>query len=105
MKSSQINELIRKNGREQEILTCLEELSELSQVISKCERNRLGDEYSKDDLDNMHEEIADVLNCIRVLKHLFNLDSNRIKAWQNEKDRRTVKRYELWNGKKGKKSC
>lgn len=83
MKSSQINELIRKNGREQEILTCMEELSELTQAISKCERNRLGDEYSKEDLDNLHEEVADVLICIRTLKHLFNLDSNRIKAWQN----------------------
>ena len=105
MKSSQINELIRKNGREQEVLTCMEELSELIQAISKCERNRLGDEYSKENFDNLHEEIADVLICIRTLKHLFKLDSNRIKDWQNQKEKRIVKRYELWTGKKEKKTC
>ena len=95
MKNSQIKALIEKNGRQSEILVCTEELSELIQAISKCERNRLGDDYSKNDLDNLYEEIADVQITIKLLKQLFRLDPNRIQAWQRRKEQRTIKRYDL----------
>ena len=95
MKKSQIKELIEKNGRQSELLVCTEELSELIQAISKCERNRLGDDYSKNDLDNLYEEIADVQIVIKLLKQLFRLDPSRIQAWQRKKEQRTVKRYGL----------
>lgn len=95
MKKSQIKALIEKNGRQSELLVCTEELSELIQAISKCERNRLGDDYSKNDLDNLYEEIADVQIVIKLLKQLFRLDPNRIQAWQRKKEQRTVKRYGL----------
>lgn len=95
MKKSQIKTLIEKNGRQSELLVCTEELSELIQAISKCERNRLGDDYSQNDLDNLYEEIADVQIVIKLLKQLFRLDPNRIQAWQRRKEQRTVKRYGL----------
>lgn len=95
MKSSQINKLIEKYGRETSVFVCMEELGELIQAISKCERSRLGDQCAENDIDHLCEEIADTLICIRKLKLLYKLDSNRIKAWQNKKEKRTVKRYKL----------
>lgn len=95
MKNRHIVALIEKNGRESEALTCMEEPAELIQAISKCERNRLGDEYAEGDIDNLCEEIADVMICFRLLKSLYKLDPNRIEAWRVEKEKRIMKRYRL----------
>ena len=95
MKSSQINKLIKRNGRETEVLTCMEEPSELIQAISKTERSRQGDTFAPENLDNLYEEIADTMICIRILTHLYKLDANAIKAMQRKKEKRLVDRYKL----------
>lgn len=95
MKEKQIKKLIAKNGRQVEVFVCMEELGELIQAISKCERGRLGDRFSAGDIDHLCEEIADAQNTIKYLKCLYNLDPNRIRAWQRAKQERTIKRYKL----------
>ena len=95
MKEKQIKKLIEKNGRESELIVCMEEPAELIQAIAKCERSRLGDEFASDDLDNLYEEIADVKICLRLLTRLYRLDPNRIKAYERMKEARIIKRYKL----------
>lgn len=57
-----------------QLVVCMEELSELTQAISKEIRG-------KDNRNNLVEEMADVLICIEILKQVFEITDEDIDSW------------------------
>ena len=72
---------------EMSMMLAMEELSELSQAISKCVRN--GNDDKK---DNLAEEIVDVLSIIQWVIVRFDIPMQSIQKWANEKSVRTAER-------------
>lgn len=72
---------------EMSMMLAMEELSELSQAISKCVRNG-----SDDKKDNLAEEIVDVLSIIQWVIVRFDIPMQSIQKWANEKSVRTAER-------------
>ena len=72
---------------EMSMMLAMEELSELSQAISKCVRNG-----SDDKKDNLAEEIVDVLSIIQWVIVRFDIPMQSIQKWANEKSARTAER-------------
>ena len=72
-----------------QLVVCMEELSELSQAISKEIRG-------KDNRNNLVEEMADVIICLEILKQIFAVTNVEIEKWVKFKQGRTLKhiRYE-----------
>ena len=81
-----VNNLI-KEYPEMSMMVAMEELSELTQAVSKCVRNG-----SDDKKDNLAEEIADVLGCIQWMITRFNIPISEIQKWANEKHERALTR-------------
>lgn len=88
---------IEANGYTSKSIIAMEELAELSQVVSKAHRyidsnevkvNSDRDLNAADILDNMAEEIADVLICITNLKIMYGIKNEDIKSWIDYKIRR-----------------
>ena len=73
---------------EMAMMLAMEELSELSQAISKCVRNG-----SKDKKDNLAEEIVDVLIVIQWMINRFDIPLQDIQKWAKEKEDRLNDRY------------
>lgn len=69
------------------LIISMEELAELQQALSKFLRK-------KPNIDNLHEEYADVLICLEWIKEYCNLDEEEIKKWYFYKKKRIDKRYE-----------
>lgn len=80
-----ISECIKHYGEEMQLVVCMEELSELSQTISKEIR-------SKGDRNNLVEEMADVIICLENLKQIFAVTNAEIKEWVNFKQERVLQR-------------
>ena len=78
---------INEKYPEMAMMLAMEELSELSQAISKCVRNG-----SDDKKDNLAEEIVDVLSIIQWAIVRFNIPIQSIQKWANEKSARTAER-------------
>lgn len=72
---------------EMTMMLAMEELSELSQAISKCIRNG-----SDDKKDNLAEEIVDVLTVIQWAINRFDISLQSIQRWAEEKNERTIER-------------
>lgn len=72
---------------EMSMMLAMEELSELSQAISKCVRNG-----SADKKDNLAEEIVDVLIVIQWLINRFDIPLQTIQKWAHEKEDRLIER-------------
>lgn len=72
---------------EMAMMLAMEELSELSQAISKCVRNG-----SEDKKDNLAEEIVDVLTVIQWAINRFDIPLQSIQKWAEEKNERTIER-------------
>ena len=72
---------------EMSMMLAMEELSELSQAISKCVRNG-----SDDKKDNLAEEIVDVLSIIQWVIVRFDIPMQSIQKWANEKSVRTAEK-------------
>lgn len=72
---------------EMAMMLAMEELSELSQAISKCIRNG-----SKDKRDNLAEEIVDVLIMIQWAINRFDIPLQEIQKWSDEKYSRVIER-------------
>ena len=64
-------------------MVCMEELSELTQAISKEIRG-------KDNRSNLVEEMADVLICIEILKQVFEITDEDIDSWIKYKQERNL---------------
>ena len=67
-----------------QLVVCMEELSELSQAISK-EIRGVGDR------NNLVEEMADVIICLEILKQIFAVTNVEIEEWVKFKQGRTLK--------------
>lgn len=57
-----------------QLVVCMEELSELTQAISKEIRGR-------GDRSNLVEEMADVIICLEILKQVFEITDEDIDSW------------------------
>ena len=73
--------IIRLNyGRKVTLEKCKEELQELIEAINK------------NDLENVHEEVADVYNILSHIKAYYNISDEEIKERQTYKVKRQLKR-------------
>lgn len=63
----------------------MEECAELIQAISKAKRGKLNK-------DNLAEEIADVLICLKWLEDIYELDEYSVFNWFHKKEDRIVSR-------------
>lgn len=86
---------IKANGHASKSIIAMEELAELSQVVSKAYRYIDNNETkmesglnTADILDNMAEEIADALICIANLKIMYGIKNEDINGWIDYKIRR-----------------
>ena len=66
-----------------QLVVCMEELSELTQAISKEIRG-------KGDRDNTIEEMADVIICLEILKQVFEITDEDIDSWIKYKQERNL---------------
>ena len=87
MVSNKLCKEITAQYPEMSMMLAMEELSELSQAISKCVRNG-----SSDKKDNLAEEIVDVLIVIQWLINRFDIPLQTIQKWAHEKEDRLVER-------------
>ena len=87
MVSNKLCKEITAQYPEMSMMLAMEELSELSQAISKCVRNG-----SSDKKDNLAEEIVDVLIIIQWLINRFDIPLQTIQKWAHEKEDRLVER-------------
>ena len=70
-------------GSGMQLVVCMEELSELTQAISKEIRG-------KDSRNNVIEEMADVLICIEIIKQVFEITDEDIDIWIKYKQERNL---------------
>ena len=74
-------QLIRLNyGRKATLEKCKEELQELIEALEKR------------DMENIHEEVADVYNILSHIKAYYNISDHEIKERQQYKVKRQLKR-------------
>ena len=66
-----------------QLVVCMEELSELTQAISKEMRG-------KDNRRNLVEEMADVIICLEILKQVFEITDEDIDSWIKYKQERNL---------------
>ena len=78
-----VSKSIKHYGNGIQLVVCMEELSELTQAISKEIRG-------KDDRSNLVEEMADVLICIEILKQVFEITDEDIDSWIKYKQERNL---------------
>ena len=67
-------------GKNREKLKAMEELGELFQALRT------------EDIDNLYEEVADVLNVIEHIKTIYNLDNKKILKIRHDKVKRELNR-------------
>ena len=79
-----VSKSIKHYGEGMQSVVCMEELSELSQAISK-EIRGIGDR------SNLVEEMADVIICLEILKQIFAVTNVEIEEWVKFKQGRTLK--------------
>ena len=96
-------ELIDYYGKEDRTTVVMEELAEFAKTVSKYKRYVLNeDKYKKDKrddekviVDNMKEEIADVLICIRIMQDIVGINDSEIEEEvQRKNDDNRL--YVLW---------
>lgn len=68
-----------------QLVVCMEELSELTQAISKEKRG-------KGSRDNLIEEMADVMICMEILKQVYGISDNEIQNYVCQKQNRCIER-------------
>ena len=96
MQKTLIKQLIDKNGRNTELIICMEECSELIKEISKCIRSSSGDIYAgcrKANVSHLLEEMADVTICIQILQTAFDISDEDLKNIAQTKEDRLRFRY------------
>lgn len=79
-------ELIDYYGKEDRTTVVMEELAEFAKTVSKYKRYVLNEDKYKNDkrydeteiVDNMKEEIADVLICIRIMQDIVGINDSEI---------------------------
>lgn len=81
-------------GEEIQATVCMEECAELIQAVSKMIRRN--GELSEKDHDHLEEEVADVLICVEMLKHIYSIPDLNIEEWIDRKQKRMINRMEKW---------
>lgn len=79
-----VSKSIKHYGEGMQSVVCMEELSKLSQTISK-EIRGIGDR------SNLVEEMADVIICLEILKQIFAVTNVEIEEWVKFKQERNLK--------------
>lgn len=80
-------------GEDAQIMMAVEEMSELTKELCKYLRYKGWNENSVDAVrPNIHEEVADVLNCVEQLELIF--DEKEISRIREEKIERTLKKVD-----------
>jgi len=79
-------------GLDSQLFMCIEEMSELTKELCKYQRKSNG-YISKEVIDNIKEEIADVLNTAEQLEYFFG--EEEIEEIRQKKIDRTIKKYNL----------
>lgn len=85
-KGLELDDVAHVNGDDLTITIATEECAELVQALTKVKRYGLQGDYK----DNLNEEVADVLICIKELIALGYIDLNRLKEWHNYKVDREI---------------
>ena len=67
-------------GRQNQKIKAMEELGELNHALEI------------EDIDNIYEEVADVLNVIEHIKTIYNLDNKKILKIRHDKVKRELNR-------------
>ena len=75
--------VIEHYGVDTQVPVYMEECAELAQAISKMHRKP-----SEARRDNLVEEMADVLICMRQLRHIYGIQNREIQKKVNEKTER-----------------
>ena len=70
-------------GEDAQTTVCMEECAELIQAISKEKRG-------KSDKNHLAEEISDVLISIEILKQIYAISDDTLKAWIEKKQKRVI---------------
>ena len=83
---------IDKWGIDAQMLMAVEEMSELTKELCKLNRFKDNNEKSKEIINNIKEEIADVINMAEQLEYYFG--EQDIEKIRKEKIERTLKRIE-----------
>lgn len=78
-----VSRSLKTYGNGIQLVVCMEELSELTQVISKEIRG-------EDDRNNLVEEMADVIICLEILKQVFEITDEDIDSWIKYKQERNL---------------
>ena len=74
---------LERYGNGIQLVVCMEELSELTQAISKEIRG-------KDYRNNLVEKMADVIICLEILKQVFEITDEDIDSWIKYKQERNL---------------
>lgn len=90
-----IKQMIKWYGADEMKVICMEECAELIQAISKSLRGK------PDSRDNLLEEMADVVICLRALKIMYDITPRALDKWIESKTLRNAKRLKIEKGKKG----
>ena len=69
-----VSKSLKTYGNGIQLVVCMEELSELTQAISKEIRG-------KEDRNNLVEEMADVIICLEILKQVFEITDEDINSY------------------------
>lgn len=88
--AERLNELEDLVSNDKIIIIAMEEMSELTQCLTKY--LRATDENLTYDFDHLHEEFADVLICMNHLKSIFGFDTQETRKRMLEKLDRAIER-------------
>lgn len=88
--AERLNELEDLVDNDKIIIIAIEEMSELTQCLTKY--LRATDENLTYDFDHLHEEFADVLICMNHLKSIFGFDTQETRKRMLEKLDRAIER-------------
>lgn len=96
-------ELIDHYGKEDRTTVVMEELAEFAKTVSKYKRYVLNKDKYKNDkrydekkiVDNMKEEIADTLICIRIMQDIVGISDSEIEEEVKRKNNNNLLRRSM----------
>ena len=89
-----IDGMLKRYGEDSQVDVCIEEMSELTKALIKARRSRrYVREAGFDGKADVEEELADVYFMLEYIKHIFEIDENRLQGLIKSKVKRTIERY------------
>lgn len=93
------SEVLRRFGEEKQSLVHCEEFAELIQAVSKMRRIESGDVDILETYDNLTEEMADALICMKQIQQMYGIFDIEIQYKVNEKWKRMEARMHDTDGR------